>query len=347
MPDRIVHEHPDVNGRLNTFAIISDDALHIRVQTDLRPHVEVWLPFSAVETQAEHAEAVVTLRLTQAISPQANPEAGCDVSGASHPASIVTSIPTLRLGGVDAWVSESGDSVLLRSSDGVAAGRINLHTRHACINVLANVTPSRHSDVSAMLTLSSALLMNRLNRALMHAAAVAPPEGNAWLFVGDTHSGKTTTTLNLIVAGWDYLSDDHVVLSRDEDDAPVVEGWPRTFHLDAGWRSGSPQHHRVDFDPRQFTAAHRSRCTKLGGVLFPVVTANEPTRLVPITAARALTAFVRQSPWLMADRHAARSTLALFTAIARLPAYELHLGLDTFSNPALLAERLAVLTATS
>lgn len=318
----------------NTFAIVSDAALHVRAQMSVRSHVEVWLPFSAVEKQVEHATdsvtAGVTLRLTQSIPPQ-------DVPAAS----------TLRLGGVDAAVSESGDTVLLHSRSGIATGRINLHTKHAHIDVMADAQPSRHSDISAMLTLSSALIITRLNRALMHAAAVAPQDGNAWLLVGDTHSGKTTTTLNLVVAGWNYLSDDHVVLSRDANGISFVEGWPRTFHLDAGWRSGAPQDHRIDFDPRQFVDAHRPGCTKLGGVLFPVVAANESTRLIPVSSARALTAFVRQSPWLMADRDSARSTFALFTTMAQLPAYELRLGLDTFNNPTLLADRLASLTATS
>jgi hypothetical protein len=197
-----------------------------------------------------------------------------------------------------------------------------------------------------MLTLSAALLLNRLGKALAHAAAIAPRSGAAWLLVGDTHAGKTTTTVNLMAAGWEYLSDDHVVLcaeSPPDTDVITVAGWPRTFHLDEGWSGGLPGGARVDADPRALAPAQWRAHAMLAGLLFLTVVRDSPTRLEPLSAADALVLLLRQSPWLMADRHAAPVVLAMLTCTAQLPARRLLLGLDTFRDPERLVQCLAPL----
>src|SRR5690606_33365128 len=99
--------------------------------------------------------------------------------------------------------------------------------------------PTACADLYSMLTLSAALLLGRLERTPIHAAAVVAPNGQALLLAGDARVGKSTTTVNLITAGWDYLSDDQIVLERAGADLRV-EGWPRLFYLDEGWEAGTP-----------------------------------------------------------------------------------------------------------
>ena len=120
--------------------------------------------------------------------------------------------------------------------------------------VASEVEP-RNAAVFSALTLAAALLPNRMRRALLHAAAVVAPDGEAWLLVGDAFTGKTTTTVNLIREGWDYVSDDHVVLGRAPGGGVVVEGWPRAFHLDRGYRSGASVGERDPVDPRSSVRA--------------------------------------------------------------------------------------------
>ena len=135
----------------------------------------------------------------------------------------------------------------------------------------------------------------------------------------------------------------YVVLHRDAQGRIAVEGLPRPFHLDEGWESGTVHRRRGTTDPRErFPGAWR-RSAPLAGLLFPRVHADEPTALAPAGAGDALGALLRQSPWLLADRGCAPRVLALLRETALLPAHALRLGLDTYADPALLAERLGVL----
>jgi len=92
------------------------------------------------------------------------------------------------------------------------------------------------------------MLVGRLGGALIHGGAIVDDDGGAWLLVGDSHAGKTTTCVSLVDAGWRYLADDQVVLRRDGANSLVVEGWPREPHLDAGWTSGTITGQRIAFD---------------------------------------------------------------------------------------------------
>ena len=220
----------------------------------------------------------------------------------------------------------------LRGRAGVT-GRIDLHRRIATIGVSVRPTSAVEWDLHYMLTLSAAILLSRIGRALVHAAAVVGPAGGAWLLVGDTHVGKTTTAVNLIEAGWGFISDDQVILSPAEAAKPPgVEGWLRPFHLDSGWASGSPGGERLDFDPGQLGGGrHRSRAP-VAGLLFPRVVANQPTTIKPLSGGKALSLLIRQSPWLFLDREGAPQVLRLLTGVAQGPTYRLRLGLDTYRD---------------
>jgi hypothetical protein len=310
------------------IALLHDGALELRVAESLMQVVDAWLPFSAFRSANDITEASITLR---------EGSIGTSPCGPT----------SLRLGDVSVWVDDERSQVALHSMSGCVSGHIDLSAHSA---MLVATTDSRSTsivtDVYTMLTLSAALLLNRQGKALVHAAAVAPVSGPAWLLVGDTHAGKTTTTVNLITAGWKYLSDDHVVLSdasSGDVTAIVAEGWPRTFHLDDGWFSGIPGGTRTDTDPRTLAPTQWRSCAILGGLLFPTVVRSSPTRLEPLSQADALVLLLRQSPWLVADHKAAPTILGLLKRAAQLPARRLFLGMDTFRDPALLLQCLAPL----
>ncbi|HLL83017.1 MAG TPA: hypothetical protein VK420_10210, partial [Longimicrobium sp.] len=67
---------------------------------------------------------------------------------------------------------------------------------------------------------------------------------------------------------------------------------------------------------------------------------SQPTELTPCSSAEALSGLLRQSPWLLADRGSAPAVLALLRDAAAFPAFALRLGLDSYADPPLLAERL-------
>jgi hypothetical protein len=201
------------------------------------------------------------------------------------------------------------------------------------------------SHLYSMLTLSAALLLGRIDGALIHAGCVVDPNGRAWLLAGDTHAGKTTTTVSLVDAGWRFLADDQVVLRADGAGALDVQGWPRHAHLDEGWTESVITGTRAAVDLRARWGDRWLSHAPLGGVLLPEVHADAPTAARAVDAATSFTALVRQSPWLIVDCGAAPMVMALLQSAASRPAYALSLGRDSYARGDVLAERLTVVRA--
>lgn len=197
--------------------------------------------------------------------------------------------------------------------------------------------PRLPSDLYSMLTISAAMLVGRLGRALVHGAGVVPPGGNAWLIVGDAKSGKSTTCANLIAAGWDYVSDDQVVLRKTDSGETRIEGWPRDFHLDEGWGRGTPTGRRRAVDASSLGPGRWRRMADLSGILLTRVTGAHRTELWPARPGDALAALIRQAPWLLADPPVAPLCLEVLRGVAARPAFQLVLGRDTFHDPGRLA----------
>jgi hypothetical protein len=307
-----------------TFVLLCDGSFAIESPPTATHLLRRWLPLLPYADRRPAPGARLRLRLGDARGP------------------VPSGAAALRLGGVSAWIH--GDRARLRGDAG-GVGRIHLGRRAGGVLTAPESGDQEAAawDVYSMATLALALLLGRAGRALVHAAAPVAPDGRAWLLVGDTHAGKTTTSANLIEAGWRFTSDDHVVLSR-EAGAIWVEGLPRPFHLDRGWASGSPSGIRGEADPGATWPGRWLERAPLGGVILPRVLPERATALAPVPAAEVLTALVRQSPWLMADRAAASGLLALLAEAASAPARRLSLGLDTFASPSALQSVLAALT---
>jgi hypothetical protein len=302
-------------------SLLQDGRLRLEVHPPLQSALARWMPQVPIDTPVDPAGAVIRVLHADAPPP-------------ARPAEQ----RTMELGRVDAWIH--GDHTLMLGPTGVY-GTVDLAAEIAELRAPADGDPDGVMwALYPAATLACALLLGRMGRALVHAAAVVPPRGGAWLLVGDTHAGKTTTTANLVRAGWRYVSDDHVVLHRDADGRIAVEGLPRPFHLDEGWESGVVHRRRGSTDARERFPGAWERAAPLAGLLFPRVHADGPTALAPFTAPDALGALLRQSPWLLADRGCAPRVLALLRETALLPARALRLGMDTYAAPALLAERL-------
>jgi hypothetical protein len=310
-------------------SLLHDGALRMEVVPELLRAASLWIPLLPEDTPADPAGAVVRV-LAREPSSGPRPDA---------PPSVP---PTMRMGNVAAWLD--GDRAVLDGTSGFH-GVVHLASRSAGLRVppVADAALSDPAawDLFSAATLAAALLLGRMDRALAHAAAVVGPDGRAWLLVGDSHAGKTTTSANLLQAGWRYVSDDQVVLYRAADGGLGVEGWPRPFHLDEGWEGGAPLHRRGSTDPRERWPGRWMRTAPLAGLLFPRVEAHQPTARGRLPASDALARLLRQSPWLLADRGAAPRVLRLLREAASLPAYELRLGLDTYANPQRLVRALA------
>lgn len=309
---------------LTAFPLLADGSLRLEVQPPLLPYVRRWLPLLPYhETPSRDDAAVIRV-------------AAGDPARAGEPAGA----PVLRLGAADAWVDDALARVTLRCTGGCAGSGSLADLRLELVVPRAGEPEVEAWDVFSMCTLGGALLLGRMHRALVHAAAIVAPDGGAWLLAGDTHAGKSTTCINLIEAGWRFVSDDHVILFRDADGRLCVEGWPRRFHLDEGWKDGSPVHRRGEVHPHERWPGRWLRTAPLAGLLFPRVDAARATELAPAAASTALAGLMRQSPWLLADRARAPEILSFLRAASERPAYTLRLGLDTYRDTGRLLEVL-------
>lgn len=308
---------PSADGALAALSLLADGALRLEAEPRLLPLARRWLPLLPYDaTSPDPAGAVIRLA------------GGKPAHVAPAGASVV------RLGAASAWVDDGAAHAELRCAGG-SSGTVDLARGAAdLVPVPGDLAEKGVAawDVFCLCTLASALLLGRMGRALVHAAAIVAPDGGAWLLAGDAHAGKSTTAVNLISAGWRFVSDDNVVLFRDADGAIAVEGWPRRFHLDEGWETGEPLHRRGEVDPHERWPGQWLRTAPLAGLLFPRVAAHLPTQLEPLAASQALGGLMRQSPWLLADRGAAPGVLSLLRAACERPARALRLGLDTYRD---------------
>jgi hypothetical protein len=251
---------------------------------------------------------------------------------------------SFRLGSVRAWIPRGAAAAVLAGDAAGCRGDVDLATGAAVLTVPSAIDDGVGTDLFSMLTVSAALLLLRRGGALVHAGAVVAPGGGAWLLVGDSHTGKSTTCLNLIRAGWNFLADDQVVLAGDASGERIeVQGWPRAFHLDEGWESGRDAGRRREIDPADYGPGVRQSCAPLAGSLVLTVASSRPTVLRPSTPSDSFAMLVRQAPWFLLDRAASAPALRLLEQVATMPSYALDLGPDVYRDERLLAAVLAPL----
>ena len=300
-------------------ALLRDRSLILSVDDSLRDVVSEWMPSLPVEPADDHPDG-----------PSIRVDRG------EHEPFDEPLLPALALGRVKAHVDSQRGFAILWSVQRDVHGVADLKSRVARIIVPDAANPAA-ADITSVLTIAAALLLLRDGRSAMHAAAVVHPgTGAAWLLCGDSHSGKSTTTANLIRAGWSYLSDDYVVVSRNED-AVEIEGWPDDFHLDEGWSRGESTGVRGTFREADLPRESRLSHARLAGVLFTRLSTDGPTTVRELSPVMGLERLLRQSPWLVADAESAGRVFDLLKDAASLDCGELELGFDTFANPELLA----------
>jgi hypothetical protein len=302
-------------------SLVRDGSLVLSIDRRLLHAASHWMPSLPVTQEAVHPDGAAIL---------------VDVGEVARMPPWVHRKPDLRLGSTDCWKESGADSAFIQNDDRTMTASLDLDRRVA--HVVAAAQDVEPRDMTSVLTLAAALLLLRDRRTPIHAGAVAPAASSSvWLLLGDSHSGKSTTTANLVKAGWSYLSDDYVVLSG-KGGLIMVEGWPEDFHVDEGWSRGESTGIRATLPESSLPRGARTGSGVLGGLFFTRIEASEPTRLTPISSASALERLIRQTPWLMADPTSAPGLLDLLGAASSLPAGEIRLGLDTYRDAELLSQ---------
>ena len=165
----------------------------------------------------------------------------------------------------------------------------------------------------------------------VHSAGVVnPASGDAILIIGPSGSGKSTLALQLVTAGWPYLSDDELLLSLDGDRV-VARGFRSFFAVSSAENSGL----KNCFEP---CGSRRQDQALPGLLLFTRLSGEEKTQLSKLTPAEAMTRLIRACPWATYDTAIAGANLAMLSALARQAnAFDLSAGRDLLA-PGIAAE---------
>jgi hypothetical protein len=270
----------------------------------------------------------------------------------------------LRLQVVDAvgaWddpreVFHQGD-VAIRA--GEPLGWVHLTWRAAAARArIEEQTPDAYLEISrvalqefdyllrSFLLVSLIFLWKRSGRYHVHAGTAIDSRGRGWMLIGDSCSGKSTTTALLATRGWQVSTDD-IAFLESRGDRAAVTGFRSPIALRAGGfkllgkAGGIPLESRAKtgFWPEELGATWVQTIepeivvfTKIGG---------DRTTLTPVTPAEVIRELLQWSLWVMFEPTAAQEHLDLLSRLGRQArCYRGSLAPDLFAAPRALEDFL-------
>lgn len=205
--------------------------------------------------------------------------------------------------------------------------------------------------LSQIISQSFSAALRRCGLFELHSAGVvAPGHNKAVLIAGSSGSGKSTLTLQLAARGWNYLSDDTVLLEQGRHGIEV-HALRRFFALTEqtieavqlpGLVSRASGLLKERVTPRDlFPQGQIQRC-RPGTIFFTMLTGVAESRVMRLTAAEAMTRLIRLCPWAAYDKPTAGKHLRVMAALARdCVAFDFHAGTDVLKAQSRAADLLA------
>lgn len=184
----------------------------------------------------------------------------------------------------------------------------------------------------------------------VHANGLADG-GVGYLIAGDSKHGKTTLSLALLREGWNYLSDDTVMLRASlrgvealsfrrgfACDEETAARYPELAHSadPMSWKKG-----KVLLDVEHVYAGRRLEHCHPGVVIFSEIGTGACTELLPLDQTSAFTRLVRHSPFtLQSASEVQRHAQILRGLVSQAHCYRLRLGADVYRAPATVSRLL-------
>lgn len=214
------------------------------------------------------------------------------------------------------------------------------------LGTAAAETPGARYTVYTSLQFAVLTLLRYHGLFPLHAAGLVHPSGAGVLLVGPSDAGKSTLAYSLVSAGWRYLSDDTVLLSK-EGDRVEASGYQRRFGLDpdapdlfgelegASRRDFSATEGKLSIDVDALhPGAGAVRCAP-SAVILPRITGRPTTVLQAATEMEAFQALLSQSALVRTAPELTQRCFDTLTALCRqAPATTLLAGHDIKGNPA-------------
>ena len=185
----------------------------------------------------------------------------------------------------------------------------------------------------------------------LHSGGVVPPKhGKAVLIAGASGSGKSTLTLQLTACGWDYLSDDTLLIGEGQEG---IEAWGlrRFFALTADTiaavrlpqlpAAAEVSLFKKRFTPQDFFPSAQIQCAQPGAIVFPVITFEKESRVRSLTPSEAMARLLRLCPWACYDKPTAGEHLRTLGRLVReTVTLDILAGTDLLDDPARASDLL-------
>ena len=224
--------------------------------------------------------------------------------------------------------------------------------RIAAATPQAQVYLSREAAADPDLLLRSFLLVTlifiwkRDGRYHVHAGTGIDPRGRGWMLIGNSNSGKSTTTALLASRGWRVGTDD-IAFLVDAGDRTAVLGFRSPIALRSGGydllgkEGGLPlaARRKTGFWPEELGASWVQSIEP--DILLFTSVGGDRTTLTPAAPAEVIHALLRWSLWVMFEPTAAQEHLDLLARLGRqAKCYHATLAPDLFRAPGALEDFL-------
>ncbi len=268
-----------------------------------------------------------------------------------------------QTGVVSMWVerlTEQQESAIEQSRErfyfylGVAAFRVDIERGE----VIGLVSPQamEYPHILANTYALFALLLMLRTRSLyhLHAAAIVSPKDELWLICGSQRAGKTTLTTALGLAGWRPVSDDSLLVGKDDESAwltPLKKYFHIADELLNRWPSlaGITRHHQyldrtcvggLEFFKTRELAETRFR--KIDHIVLPQIVNEGSSSVEALSPSQALLRLAEQSMYFQLWRdHTAKQWQWLNELAANARCHRLLSAADFLDDPQTAARVLS------
>lgn len=250
----------------------------------------------------------------------------------------------------DVSIIETGKSVYL--TDGLSMFQVQPHagvgsaTLHHSLKKKSPLSKHNFLQIGILYILSYRRIF------LLHAAGLVR-EGAGYLLLGDSRSGKSSITLSLVRQGWQYISDDALLLKSSEGRAEVST-FRKEFYLDTvlvhnypeidpylGRSTNGDSNKRfLDVDlvyPDRFCPSGFPKV-----LIFTCIVPQFESKLVPLDQTAALIELTKQSSSIFFNRRTAQVHFEMLKQLVyQTDSYQLLAGRDLYKEPEKISDVLS------
>lgn len=269
-----------------------------------------------------------------------------DIAIVPYVESISDTREVFAVGNVDVRAGEPGGWVHLTWQHAPAWARIEAHRPSATVRLTPEALVDFDFLLRSFLLTTLIFICKRDGRYHVHAATAIDPTGRGWMLIGDSCSGKSTTTALLATRHW-RISTDDIAFLQGTNGRAAVTGFRSPVALRPGGRAllqatggiELPERGKVGYDV-EMLGAEWVQTVEPETLVFTSVGGSRTT-LTPMTAREALNELMVWSRWVMFEPTAAQEHLDLLAQlIHQARCYRAELAPDLFTAPGALMDFL-------